>query len=234
MKRKSRSPIVLMLVAFLISSCASGKIEKTRQYVPDAAVVRPSGVYVYNFATDPSEALADTFGPDYGGDSDADPEDAAYRKEVANLMAEQLVSELQERGITAMRATVDATQLPLHAIAVKGQFVTIDEGNKRGRVLIGFGRGNSELQANIQTYQMRAEGLSPLAETEGSAHGSRKPGMLVPVAIAASTGKKLGVVVGAATTVKSEVSGVVETDVKNLAEAFAERAEDFYKRQGWK
>ena len=93
MKLKGRLPITLMLAALLISACAGGKMKSTRQNQPDGAFVKPSGVYVYNFATGPNEALADTFGPEYGG-LESDSEDADYRKEVANMMAEQLVSEL--------------------------------------------------------------------------------------------------------------------------------------------
>ena len=43
----------------------------------------------------------------------------------------------------------------------------------------------------------------------------------------------VGLVVSTVVTTGSELKGDMATHVKHLAEEFADRAEKFYKRQGW-
>ena len=73
-----RPSVLLTLMACLIAGCAHGKVQKSQQFLPDEMIRKPNAIYIYNFATEPGEALADTFGPEYASDSMS--EDVAERK----------------------------------------------------------------------------------------------------------------------------------------------------------
>ncbi len=153
-------------------------------------------------------------------------------KAVAKELSDQLVTKLAERGITAKRATA-SSHVPLHALVVKGQFVSINEGDEMGRVTIGFGLGSEELRVLVQVYQMMDNGLRRISAVEGEAHGRKTPGVAGPGAVAAGTGMVVGVVVATGMNLLSEVKGPMAQAVNNLAEQFAERAVKAFKRQGW-
>ena len=225
---------VALLFAFLpmaLMACASAGVRNVERFVDDGTMARPVSFQVYDFATDADQALTDTFGA--GFESEPMSQERREARAVASLLAEQTVLQLRQRGIAAERA-LPSTEPPETALVVKGQFVTIDEGGRAGRVLIGFGAGNDELQVQFQVYQVADGQLRRIAEADADARGSRRPGMLVPIAAAAATGRAVGAVVSGGLTIKQEVTASgLDDDVARLAEKLAEQAVDFYERQGW-
>ena len=61
---------------------------------------------------------------------------------------------------------------------IKGEFVSIDEGIRLKRMLIGFGAGAAELRSVAEGYQVRETGLYPLGSAEivavGGNYGSMR------------------------------------------------------------
>ena len=45
-----------------------------------------------------------------------------------------------------------------NALLIKGQLVSIDEGNRTERVIIGLGAGRSDVRAQVQVYQVTSAG----------------------------------------------------------------------------
>jgi hypothetical protein len=133
----------------------------------------------------------------------------------------------------AMRAAADGF-IPLDALVVKGQFVTIDEGDRAKRLTIGFGAGTSHLVARVQVYQMTNTGLRRAVEIEAKAHGSKAPGMAIPVAGGAAMGTAAtsAAISGGMNLVK-EKRGGMDADAGHMAEEIAERAKAYYERRGW-
>lgn len=194
---------------------------------------RPPVVLVYDFAVDPDDVVVDTFGPAFLGGSDTDDERKRRGYEVADAFAQRLVVEFRARGIPTDRAT-PAMRPPLHAVLVKGQFVSMNEGDQAGRVVIGFGRGSTGLRIQAQVYQVTERGLRRIDEGEAEAYGSKKPGVAVPVAGGAAAGTAAtSAVISAGMVVMSESKGGLDADIARLAETCAERAAEFYRRQGW-
>ncbi len=212
--------------------CAGVSVEPVVKYTEDSAVIRPSVMLIYDFAVDPKDVTVDTAGLDLGGDKGTSAERLKAGRAVAQLLSEELVTELAERGVTAKRA-VASTNIPMHAVVVKGQFMLIDEGDQMKRTVIGFGAGSDELRVRVQVYQMTKGGLQRISEAKAEAHGRKTPGVAGPGAVAAGAGVVTGLVVSGAMNIKSEVKGSMATNVKNLAEEFADRVEKFYKRRGW-
>jgi len=235
-KANSMSPhacaFLTSLLALLLVSCAGGSAKVGQQYSGGKSLPRPPVVVIYQFAVDADDVVVDTFGQGIG--KEASTLQRVKRGRVfAGQLAVKLVREVAKLGIVTWFATPKTT-VPMHAIVVKGQFLTIDEGSKVKRTMIGFGAGAEEVRVRVQVYQMTETGLQRISEAEGEAHGRKTPGVLGPAGIAAGTGMVVGVVVAGGMNIKSEVfDSSMDTTLNNLVEQFTENAARFYKRQGW-
>lgn len=211
--------LVVSLLLSLVVGCAGASSQQTAKHVEGETLPRPPVVLIYDFAVAPDDAPPS--------------EDIERRRAIARSLSEQAVINLGAIGIHAQRATASTT-VPLHALVVKGQFVTIRKGSRTQRMLIGFGAGSTKLEVQVQVYQMMESGLRRISEAEGRARGSRMPGMVAPASVAAGTGQVVGPAVMGGLSVVREFSAGIQADVGRLAEMFAYRADVFYYRQGWR
>lgn len=226
------SAILISLVALFFVGCAGGSATQKRSYTGNTPVPRPSVFMIYDFAVDAEDVVVDTTGVNMD-DKGTLAERRAHGKNWANALSESLVRQLVDEGITAKRAT-GSTHIPMNAIVVKGQFVSIDEGDASTRTTIGFGAGAEDVHAMVQVYQMRKGGLVRFSEVEAEAHGRKTPGVAGPAAVAAGAGMVAGLVISSAMNVKSEgLDGSLQATVDDMAEGLVERAVSYYKKQGW-
>lgn len=236
--RRARCRAELAAVALLagaaavVLGCASAGVTTTEK-VDESTVARPSVVLVYDFAVMPGDVVVDTFGSEFESEGRVLSKEEKEAYATAHVLAEKLVAELKARGIPAERAN-SATRPPLDAILIKGQFVTINEGSRLKRMVIGFGAGSSELRAMVQVYQATPRGLRRIAEAEADASGSKMPGMAVPLAGGAVAGSlATSAVISGGMNIVRETKSAMAPDAERMAKQIAERAEGFYRRQGW-
>ncbi len=221
------------LLALFFAGCAGASTQVEPQYSAAKSLPRPPVVRVYQFAVDADDVVVDPFGLDIGNKQASTLGRVKRGRAFARALSLKLVNKVDKLGIPA-RAATPHTKVPLNAIVVKGQFVTIDEGDQTKRTMIGFGAGAEEVRVRVQVYQMTEMGLRRISEAEGEAHGRKTPGVLGPAGIAAGTGMVVGVVVAGGMNIKSEVfDSSMDTTLNNLVEQFTENAARFYKRQGW-
>jgi hypothetical protein len=235
MKRSPHRIACAALIASLagLSACAGAKTHVVHTG-ETAGLERPSKVLVYNFAVDPDDVVVDSLGPNFmhGGSSDPD-EQRKLGVQVSDALAANLVKRLNEKNISAERAN-PATQAPLHALLIKGQFLTINEGDQAARVSVGFGAGTEELRVQAQVYVQTENGPRQLRQSFGEAHGDKMPGMAVPVGAGAAAGRAASsAVISGGMNAASELTGGLEEDTDNLAKDFADRAAAFYSERGW-
>jgi hypothetical protein len=223
--------LAVLIVAFGVG-CAGGSVEPGRQYTKGESLPRPPVVLVYDFTVDPADVAVDQLGPDFVSGEAPTSERLQQGRAVAQALSEELVTEMAKLGITARRAR-DSSNVPMHSLVIKGQFVSIEEGDQITRVVVGFGAGGGGLQAHVQVYQQTKTGLKPIVTAEGEAHGRKTPGVAGPAAVAAGAGMFVGLAVSSTVTAGSELTGDMDTHVNDLAEEFAGRAEKFYQGQGW-
>jgi len=232
--RPSIGAEALVVLALLgLVGCASTSVERGRVLAPLDELPKPPVLLVYDFAVSADDVMVDTFGPALLT-SDGDPsERVEVGREVQSSLSKTLVAKLGEKGIRAKRAHA-ATQPAPNSLLLKGQFISIDEGDAMGRTVIGFGRGAKELRVAMQAYQMTAAGPRQLLEGKGTSKGGKRPGMFVPVVGGAALGTAAtSAVISASVSVVAEASGKFNTDVKKLAEEISERAVQFYIDRGW-
>ena len=222
-------PIVASLV--ITAGCAGASARREIQVT--GPLPRPPEIFVYDFSVDASDVVLDSFGPNFVRGEKSASERGSTGRAVAGLLSEKIVAQLGKRGIRA-RGADRSTPVALDALAVKGQFVTIKEGDQMGRMVIGLGAGSEKLEALVQVYQMTQSGLRQISAGEGEAHGRKTPGVGPPAAMGAATGMMVGTVISAGMNIRSELKGGMKDRVDDLAEKFADRAVDFYERHGWR
>ncbi len=224
--------IGMAFVLPIVAGCASSKVEGVRRYVAGERLPRPGVVLVYDFAVVPKDVEVDQLGPDIVERQAYASEQIDVGRAAAKALSEALVKEIQALGMRAERASA-STPVPRNALLIKGQFVSVDEGDRLKRMVIGFGAGSSEVKTRFYVYQQTAEGPRLLGEAKTVASGSKKPGIAGPAAVAGATGQVAGVVVGGVTGGVSEIRGGVQADAKRTAETIAEKLSEGFKRQGW-
>jgi hypothetical protein len=118
---------------------------------------------------------------------------------------------------------------------IKGQFVSIDEGSRLKRMLIGFGAGAAELKTFVEGYLVTEGGLRPLGSAEIEAGGGKMPGMLVPVGIGAAAGRAgtAAAVSGGLNVAQELTSEGIHHAAERTAEEIAELLEEAFKKRGW-
>ncbi len=223
--------VLAALITLFLGGCAGGSAKQVSSR-GDEPVPRPPVFLIYDFAVDPEDVMVDTAGLT-SGDEASMAERLAEGKEWANALSESLVRQFVEEGITSRRAT-NSTHIPLNAIAVKGQFILIDEGDEIKRTTIGFGAGAEDVSVMIQVYQMKKSGLMRISEIEAEGHGRKTPGVAGPAAVAVGAGMVVGLVVSSAMNLKSEaVDGIMHTTVDDIAEELVQLGVNYYKKRGW-
>ncbi len=226
------SIVSLVVAAGFAFGCAGSNVYST-QNASNERIPQPGVLLVYDFAVSPNDVVADTLGNEFRSEASRQSKATGTAYETAASLSEQLVEKLNERGITAERASNDRRP-PLNAIVIKGQFLTIDKGSRTARMVIGFGVGSTELRVRGQAYQAREGGLRRLAAAEIDSHGSRTPGMAVPVAGGAIAGAAAtSAIISGGMNIVRETRGVMHDDAGRIADEIAKRCESFYKTQGW-
>ena len=235
MKAFSLAVISLLALAGL-TACASSDVSARRSYVGDEEIARPGRIIVHSFAATPDDVSADAAiaGRYERRDVPQTAEEIEAGRKLGELVADELVARILEMGLPAERAGTGPAPR-INDLAIKGGFVSIDEGSRLKRMLIGFGAGAAELKTFVEGYQVTASGLRPLGSAEVEAGGGKMPGMLVPVAGGAAAGRAAtSAAVSGAMNVGQEItSESIEGAAQRTAEEIAKVLEEAFKKRGW-
>jgi hypothetical protein len=223
-----------LLTLLVLAGCASTSVSNRETYSGEK-LARPDRIIVDDFAATPADVPASsTAASQSAGSTPQTAQDIEEGRKLGAEVARQLVLDLQNMGLPAVQA---AGQPPprLNDIVIKGSFVTIEEGSAGKRVLLGFGSGASELKTVVEGYQMTAQGLRKLGGGEVASGGSKTPGMVVPLAVAAATANPIGLIVVGGMKAYGEVSGSskVEGRAKATADEIAAQLKVAAEKQGW-
>lgn len=149
----------------------------------------PGMVYVSDFAINVSEVKEDRGILGRGGllrggllerrgplERDQDP--AAVAASLVRQLAASIVEGLNSRSVPAVRVPEDQS-VPGKGWLVRGQFLEVDEGNRLRRAVIGFGEGATDMQIQVEVFNLGSHPDTPFL-TFGTQTGSgKKPGAVV-------------------------------------------------------
>jgi len=144
-----------------------------------------------------------------------------------------LVEEIRKLGLRAEPATM-ASPGPGSTLSVEGQILSIDEGNKTRRLMIGFGAGASEVRTLTQVYEVTGGGHRLVDDFYTTAKSSRKPG-LGPMSGAGAAAGRAATTAAASAGIgfASERSQTAEADAQHAAREIAKELAKFFVEQGW-
>jgi hypothetical protein len=239
MKGRIKFGLLILFVLAVAAGCAPTNVQQETMTV--TKLNRPSLILVYDFAVTPDEVeldkglSADVMQKyqEHKGQSRTAQEIKIGHK-VADALAEELVKKIRSFGLWAERGFGHPYGKNKDLI-IKGQLLSIDEGNRTERVAIGLGAGRSNVEADVQVYEMTAKGLQEVDMLRGDAKSGRKPGMGEMMGLGAVAGHLLAstVVSGALSGASEMTSATVEADAKRMAEKVAADLGTFFVDQGW-
>ena len=122
----------------------------------------------------------------------------------------------------------------LDDLIIKGELFSIEEGNRKKRMIIGFGAGANKLKTHVVGYQLTPSGLHQLAEGEFKAAGGKMPGIAVPVigGAIASTAAVSAAVSGGLNVMQEVDPESLEGAAKRTAKEITKVVSRFFVRQG--
>jgi hypothetical protein len=176
-------PAIVFLATVLLLGCKSAKVTGEREYAPVTAN-KPAMVYVEDFDLDAGNiqqsggVLSNRPGPlgrlgnRLYGTSD-DPQAEAGK--LVKLMSDSIVKDLNKAGFNTVRLAPGVPP-PSDGWLVRGVFVTVQEGNRLRRAVIGFGSGATDLQVVTFVDDLSQGPPKPLYEMDTDAASGKSPG----------------------------------------------------------
>lgn len=125
--------------------------------------------------------------PSGPGPMGQDKNPQAHAQHIVNEMADALTEDLRKGGADARRVA-PGQPLPSVGWQVRGVFLSVDEGNRLRRAMVGLGAGQNDIQVAVSCDSLSAADLPPLYQTIEEAGGKNLPGAAIklnPYVIAA-------------------------------------------------
>jgi hypothetical protein len=220
------------------TACAPAAVEPLQSY-QGPLLPRPEIVLVADFAAGPEAVTLDRgLGArlrNAVGASDDLTREAEDDRKVVAAISNTLVGEIRKLGLPVMRSNEASPPTDVDAVAVGGRILSIDEGNRTRRNVIGLGAGRSALEARAEIYYVTSGGGTQLVESfAADAESSRKPGAAETMGLGAATGRAAeSALMTGATGVAPSLSGDVEADGERMAKAITKQLGRFFASQGW-
>lgn len=233
---RARAAAIAALALVAACTAARSQIETAGETLP-----RPEVVVVDTFAVSPDEVQLDEGlsteieqGIRARRGTSRTEQELQVGRQVAEALADKLVVEISDMGLRAQRgSTVQAGMQ--NALLIKGQVVSIDEGNRTERVMVGFGAGRSDVRAHAQVYQVTPAGRQLIDRIEVDAKSGLTPGMAETMGVGALAGHLLvATAVGGGVHVASEAVGAdVVADADRAAKGIAKQLAALLAKEGW-
>ena len=225
------------LFGLLLVGCAKTNIKKT--YDADVAgMSKPTTVLIYNFSINP-QAVQQNSSPLSRLQRSIESEDDTAGKikladEVADAMAAELMKKISALGLNPKRADQSLVPTP-GSILITGEITKIDEGNSIRRMVIGFGAGQSSLDANVVVSAPASMNNKELISFDAHADSGEKPGALVmgPAGAAVGAGTAATVGVNAAQGVANTYKSASAHQAEDMAEKITVELAKYFAKQGW-
>jgi Domain of unknown function (DUF4410) len=222
---------VLLCCAVCAQTPGTGhvQIKVIRSYSGAPPLTKPTAIVVYNFAATPEEvelnkSAFNRVRTRVKGAKEDDKAKLAHK--VVDEFSESLIKDLQKTGLPVSQGVVGELP-PDNSLAVQGDFLVIDEGNRTRRMAIGLGAGASKVVTHVECYLKQPDKNIMLSEFKATSKSSRKPGAAATMGVGAAPAA------AAAVSGATEVKQGAEGDTKRMAKAVAKQITKGLKSQGW-
>jgi hypothetical protein len=196
---------------------------------------KPDKILVYGFDVAPdaitmdNSAAARLLGRGIAGRIKGDTHDdtpAQAAEHVNAAFTQTLVNALNKSAISTDRAFAEDGSVPVNSLVIEGSFTTVNEGNKSKRVMIGFGRGASDVRAHVTVSMITENRRVVLEEFNLDSKSGKKPGAAATMGVGSAAA---GVAAGSVGDKKETVEG----DASRIGKAVAKQIEDAMTAHQW-
>jgi len=161
------------------------------------------------------------------GDAGQASDPAAVAVKVQAAFSKRLINELKKTKIRVTSADSSAaSNPPAYVLTVRGAFTAVKQGNMGARMMIGFGRGASDVKAHVIVSLVAPGSPVLLAEFDLESVSGKKPGAAATMGVGSAAAS-----VGTSTATDSKAS--VEGDTTRMAKTVATEIEDLMVAQQW-
>jgi hypothetical protein len=161
------------------------------------------------------------------GDAGQASDPAAVARKVQAAFSKRLINELKKTKIPVTSADSSAaSNSPAYVLTVRGTFTAVKQGNMGARMMIGFGRGASDVNAHVIVSLNAPTSPVLLAEFDLESESGKKPGAAATMGVGSAAAS-----VGTSTATDSKAS--VEGDTTRMAKTVATEIEDLMVAQQW-
>ena len=227
-----------LLLAATLAACSKGHVQTT-YIAPTGLLPAPSHVVVTDFSITPDQVRVDSgIGAVLRRQVEGEQTTQAVSEaeaETQAALAATLVEKLAQYGLPVERLPANAVP-PAGSLLVQGQIVSVDQGNRTRRTLIGLGAGKSSVTADAQIYYV-TDPMVPqfLQSFTGSADSGKMPGAAETMGVGAAAGT---VATSAAVTAASHTGAEMyrtgdAANAAKLATALAQQIGQYAAAQGW-
>ncbi len=239
MKRRFKFGLLALILLAISAGCAP--THAPQQSTTLTQVPRPDAILVYDFAVSPDEVTHDKGlsaeliqeYEQYKG-TPRTAEEIQQGHKVADAVANELVKKIRSYGLWADRSFGQPSGTG-KVLMVKGQFLSVDEGNPSEPTAIGLGAGRSDVQAHVQVYELALQAIKQEDTLQGTANSSYPPGTAERKEAGAGVGRLLTstVVSGVVARGPEMTSATVARDGKRLADKIALDLGNYFVSQAW-
>jgi Domain of unknown function (DUF4410) len=239
---KVRSGLYLIAIAGQVATAQNSvgniltgeaKVEIIKRYSGSELLPKPEMVVIRDLAV-PAEAITtdESLAAQLhrkrmlrrGSDEDSTPE--ILTQQVQASFAEALAGELKKVNVQSQRAYSGDGASTGSSLIIDGEFIAVNEGDKSKRIMIGFGRGASDIQAHVIVSALRKGQRTVVLEFNLKSDSGKKPG-------AAATMGVGSLAVGAVAGGVGDKKGTVQADASRMGTAVAKQIEGFMISQEW-
>jgi hypothetical protein len=229
----------LAFVSAGLTGCNKAGVQTTEAYA-GGRVPRPDRVLVEGFAITPNDVRLDQGVAARVQRTTSDVPLTTDQMEVARKaqsdLAESMIQQLQKYGLPAERSWSDQAPPVGNTLLVQGQIVSIDQGNRTRRTLIGLGAGESAVTADMQLFSVDGREIPRfLTAYSGTDDSGRAPGMAETMGIGGAAGHLLAsTAIGSALHIGTESRRANSTsEIDKLAQGLSAKIASFAVSQGW-
>lgn len=161
------------------------------------------------------------------GDAGQASDPLAVAGKIQATFSKKLLAELKKGPLPAVsiQAASDAKP-PAGALTIRGEFTAVNQGRKTARMLIGFGRGASDVKAHVTVSLVRPDQILVLAEFDMNSRSGKQPGAAATMGIGSPA-------VGVASSAAGDRKATVEGDTSRMAKAVAQELRKIVADEGW-
>jgi hypothetical protein len=163
----------------------------------------------------------------------AEQDQLKLERSIAAIGTKTIVDEIRKLGLRAEPAPMTSPGAGT-TLSVEGQILSINEGNKTRRLILGFGAGASEVRTLTQVYEVTGGAHRLVDDFYTTAKSSRKPGFGPMGGAGAAAGRAAtSAAVSGGLGLVTERSQTAEADAQHAAREIAKQLAKFFVEQRW-